>query len=78
MDYFWYRETLNTSASIDDSGSLQWWVLLCVTCSWSVLYVCTIRGIETTGKVVCRLAGREGSWAPLIQGGVCDPCPPRL
>ncbi|XP_040833569.1 sodium-dependent neutral amino acid transporter B(0)AT1 [Ochotona curzoniae] len=52
VDYFWYRETLNTSASIDDSGSLQWWVLLCVTCSWSVLYVCTIRGIETTGKAV--------------------------
>ncbi|XP_004597956.2 sodium-dependent neutral amino acid transporter B(0)AT1 [Ochotona princeps] len=52
VDYFWYRETLNTSASINDSGSLQWWVLLCVTCSWSVLYVCTIRGIETTGKAV--------------------------
>ncbi|XP_040118135.1 sodium-dependent neutral amino acid transporter B(0)AT1 [Oryx dammah] len=52
VDYFWYRETLNISASIDDSGSVQWWILLALTCAWSVLYVCTIRGIETTGKAV--------------------------
>lgn len=51
VDYFWYRETLNISTSISDSGSVQWWILLCLTCAWSVLYVCTIRGIETTGKV---------------------------
>lgn len=52
MDYFWYRETLNISTSISDSGSIQWWILLCLTCAWSVLYVCVIRGIETTGKAV--------------------------
>ncbi|XP_006872443.1 PREDICTED: sodium-dependent neutral amino acid transporter B(0)AT1 [Chrysochloris asiatica] len=52
VDYYWYRETLNISKSIDESGSIQWWILLCLTCAWSVLYVCTIRGIETTGKAV--------------------------
>ncbi|OXB66337.1 hypothetical protein ASZ78_003728 [Callipepla squamata] len=52
VDYFWYRETLNTSTSIEDSGTIQWWLLLCLTCAWGVLYVCTIRGIETTGKAV--------------------------
>nr|BAC66209.1 hypothetical protein [Mus musculus] len=52
VDYFWYRETLNISTSISDSGSIQWWILLCLTCAWSVLYVCIIRGIETTGKAV--------------------------
>ncbi|XP_063113992.1 sodium-dependent neutral amino acid transporter B(0)AT1 isoform X2 [Cavia porcellus] len=52
VDYFWYRKTLNTSTSIDEWGSIQWWILLCLTCAWSVLYVCTIRGIETTGKAV--------------------------
>ncbi|KAM9286024.1 LOW QUALITY PROTEIN: sodium-dependent neutral amino acid transporter B(0)AT1 [Cariama cristata] len=52
VDYFWYRETLNISASINDSGTIQWWLLLCLTCAWGVLYVCTIRGIETTGKVL--------------------------
>ncbi|XP_049717004.1 sodium-dependent neutral amino acid transporter B(0)AT1 [Elephas maximus indicus] len=52
VDYFWYRETLNISTSIDNSGYIQWWILLCLTCAWSLLYVCTIRGIETTGKAV--------------------------
>uniref|UniRef100_A0A2K5DVX2 Solute carrier family 6 member 19 n=1 Tax=Aotus nancymaae TaxID=37293 RepID=A0A2K5DVX2_AOTNA len=51
VDYFWYRETLNISTSISDSGSVQWWMLLCLACAWSILYMCTIRGIETTGKV---------------------------
>ena len=63
VDYFWYRETLNISTSIDDSGSVQWWILLALTCAWSVLYVCTIRGIETTGKV--RGCGPPGDRGPL-------------
>uniref|UniRef100_A0A5F7ZTL6 Transporter n=1 Tax=Macaca mulatta TaxID=9544 RepID=A0A5F7ZTL6_MACMU len=52
VDYFWYRVTLNISTSISDSGSIQWWTLLCLASAWSVLYMCTIRGIETTGKAV--------------------------
>ncbi|XP_072366051.1 sodium-dependent neutral amino acid transporter B(0)AT1-like [Scyliorhinus torazame] len=52
VDYYWYRETLNISTSINDSGTIQWWLLLCLICAWAVLYVCTIRGIETTGKAV--------------------------
>lgn len=52
MDYFWYRETLNTSAAIDETGGLQWWMILCLISAWGVLYVCCIRGIETTGKAV--------------------------
>uniref|UniRef100_A0A8C4XBI8 Transporter n=1 Tax=Erpetoichthys calabaricus TaxID=27687 RepID=A0A8C4XBI8_ERPCA len=51
VDYYWYRETLNISTKIDDSGSVHWWLLLCLACAWAVLYVCCIRGIETTGKV---------------------------
>ncbi|KTF89337.1 hypothetical protein cypCar_00043507 [Cyprinus carpio] len=52
VDYFWYRETLNSSAAIEDSGGLQWWLVLCLFCAWTVLYICCIRGIETTGKAV--------------------------
>lgn len=51
VDYFWYRETLNISTAIDDSGSLQWWMVLALLCAWTLLYVCCIRGIETSGKV---------------------------
>ncbi|XP_050992295.1 sodium-dependent neutral amino acid transporter B(0)AT1-like [Labeo rohita] len=52
VDYFWYRETLNSSTAIEDSGGLQWWLVLCLLCAWTVLYICCIRGIETTGKAV--------------------------
>ncbi|KAK6327980.1 hypothetical protein J4Q44_G00036260 [Coregonus suidteri] len=52
VDYFWYRETLNTSTAIDISGGLQWWMVLALVSAWTLLYVCCIRGIETTGKAV--------------------------
>lgn len=51
VDYFWYRETLNTSTAIDTAGSPQWWMVLALVAAWTLLYVCCIRGIETTGKV---------------------------
>ncbi|KAM4630442.1 sodium-dependent neutral amino acid transporter B(0)AT1-like [Polymixia lowei] len=52
VDYFWYRETLNTSEAIDDAGGLQWWMVMALVSAWMLLYVCCIRGIETTGKAV--------------------------
>ncbi|ROK64944.1 Sodium-dependent neutral amino acid transporter B(0)AT1 [Anabarilius grahami] len=52
VDYFWYRETLNTTPVIGDSGGLQWWIVLCLFCAWTLLWVCCLRGIETTGKAV--------------------------
>lgn len=70
VDYFWYRVTLNISTSISDSGSIQWWTLLCLASAWSVLYMCTIRGIETTGKVL-RGPG-EAAGAP--EGRCGQPC----
>jgi solute carrier family 6 (neurotransmitter transporter) protein 19 len=51
VDYFWYRETLNTTPDIGENGGLQWWMVLCLVSAWAVLYICIIRGIETTGKV---------------------------
>lgn len=51
VSYFWYRQTLNITASIDDSGAVQWRLLLCQAASWAVVYLCVSRGIETTGKV---------------------------
>ncbi|XP_063042088.1 sodium-dependent neutral amino acid transporter B(0)AT1-like [Engraulis encrasicolus] len=52
VDYFWYRETLNAGTTIEDSGGLQWWMVLALLSAWVVLYVSAIRGIETTGKAV--------------------------
>jgi len=52
VDYFWYRETLNTSTAIDESGGLMWWMVMVLVAAWTLLYVCCIRGIETSGKAV--------------------------
>ncbi|XP_054585742.1 sodium- and chloride-dependent transporter XTRP3 isoform X3 [Eptesicus fuscus] len=49
--YFWYRKTLNISPSIQDSGSLQWEPALCLLLAWLVVYLCILRGTESTGKL---------------------------
>ncbi|XP_023481654.1 inactive sodium-dependent neutral amino acid transporter B(0)AT3 [Equus caballus] len=52
VSYFWYRQTLNVTADINDSGSIQWQLLVCLVASWAIVYLCIIRGIETTGKAI--------------------------
>ncbi|XP_032373842.1 sodium-dependent neutral amino acid transporter B(0)AT3-like [Etheostoma spectabile] len=50
VNYFWYRETLNITPNIETSGSIQWWLVLCLASAWCLVYICFIRGIETIGK----------------------------
>ncbi|GAB1294868.1 Sodium- and chloride-dependent transporter XTRP3A [Apodemus speciosus] len=50
--YFWYRKTLNISPSIQESGGVQWEPALCLTLAWLMVYLCILRGTESTGKVV--------------------------
>uniref|UniRef100_A0A8C0W8G4 Transporter n=1 Tax=Castor canadensis TaxID=51338 RepID=A0A8C0W8G4_CASCN len=50
--YFWYRKTLNISPSIQENGSVQWEPALCLTLAWLMVYLCILRGTESTGKVV--------------------------
>ncbi|XP_027943039.1 sodium- and chloride-dependent transporter XTRP3 isoform X2 [Eumetopias jubatus] len=49
--YFWYRKTLNISPSIQDSGRVQWEPALCLILAWLVVYLCILRGTESTGKL---------------------------
>lgn len=51
VNYFWYRNTLNITPDIEISGSLQWWLVLCLATAWSVVYICFIKGIDSVGKV---------------------------
>ncbi|XP_034981986.1 sodium-dependent neutral amino acid transporter B(0)AT3-like [Zootoca vivipara] len=51
-NYFWYRYTLNISTDIGHSGPQQWWLVLCLAACWIIVYICTIRGIESTGKAI--------------------------
>ncbi|KAH0510296.1 Sodium- and chloride-dependent transporter XTRP3B [Microtus ochrogaster] len=50
--YFWYRKTLNISPSIQENGGMQWEPALCLTLAWLMVYLCILRGTESTGKVV--------------------------
>uniref|UniRef100_A0A452HRA2 Transporter n=1 Tax=Gopherus agassizii TaxID=38772 RepID=A0A452HRA2_9SAUR len=52
VNYFWYRRALNIASDITDSGNLQWWLVLCLAICWAIVYLCTIRGIESTGKAI--------------------------
>ncbi|XP_022602707.1 sodium-dependent neutral amino acid transporter B(0)AT3-like [Seriola dumerili] len=52
VNYFWYRETLNITPDIDTSGSLQWWMVICLASAWCIVYICFIKGIESMGKAV--------------------------
>uniref|UniRef100_A0A2R8PH46 Transporter n=1 Tax=Callithrix jacchus TaxID=9483 RepID=A0A2R8PH46_CALJA len=49
--YFWYRKTLNISPSIQENGSVQWELALCLLLAWLVVYLCILRGTESTGKM---------------------------
>lgn len=71
VDYFWYRETLNTSTSIEESGGLQWWIALALVAAWTLLYVCCIRGIETSGKVWKSKPPPSFRFAPYMTGSRC-------
>lgn len=51
VDYFFYRVTLNTTASIEDSGGIHWPIVVCLLAAWTVVAICCIRGISSTGKV---------------------------
>ncbi|XP_069032613.1 sodium-dependent neutral amino acid transporter B(0)AT1-like [Embiotoca jacksoni] len=52
VDYFFYRVTLNSSTSIADSGGIHWPIVMCLLAAWTVVAICCIRGISTSGKAV--------------------------
>nr|XP_043908966.1 sodium-dependent neutral amino acid transporter B(0)AT1-like [Solea senegalensis] len=52
VDYFFYRVTLNSTASIADSGGIHWPIVVCLVAAWSVICLCYMRGIGTSGKAV--------------------------
>ncbi|XP_060075941.1 sodium- and chloride-dependent glycine transporter 1-like [Ylistrum balloti] len=49
---FWHNHVLSISAGLDDIGSLQGSLVLCLALTWFLIYLCVIKGIRTSGKVV--------------------------
>uniref|UniRef100_A0A3B1JRJ0 Solute carrier family 6 member 15 n=1 Tax=Astyanax mexicanus TaxID=7994 RepID=A0A3B1JRJ0_ASTMX len=50
--YYWYREALDISNSISESGGLNWKMTLCLLGAWIIVCLSMMKGIQTSGKVV--------------------------
>ncbi|XP_068188964.1 sodium- and chloride-dependent transporter XTRP3-like [Antennarius striatus] len=50
--YFFYRETLDISSSIEENGGIHTGQALCLLLAWVMTYLFVIRGVKSTGKVV--------------------------
>ncbi|KAK1152702.1 sodium-dependent neutral amino acid transporter SLC6A17-like [Acipenser oxyrinchus oxyrinchus] len=50
--YFWYREALDISNSISESGGLNWRMTLCLLAAWTIVCLAMIKGIQSSGKVM--------------------------
>ncbi|XP_015198227.1 sodium-dependent neutral amino acid transporter SLC6A17 [Lepisosteus oculatus] len=50
--YFWYRQTLNISSSISDSGGLNWKMTVSLLAAWCIVCLAVIKGIQSSGKVM--------------------------
>uniref|UniRef100_A0AAZ3SQM5 Transporter n=1 Tax=Oncorhynchus tshawytscha TaxID=74940 RepID=A0AAZ3SQM5_ONCTS len=59
--YYWYREALNISDSISESGGLNWRMTICLLAAWSMVCLAMIKGIQSSGKVRERVNGALSS-----------------
>jgi len=51
-DEYWNNFVLERSPGIDETGSLNWKMTLALLCAWLIVFLCLIKGIKSTGKVV--------------------------
>ncbi|XP_069125073.1 sodium- and chloride-dependent glycine transporter 2-like isoform X2 [Argopecten irradians] len=49
---FWQYKVLDVSTGFTDIGSIKGHLALCLVIAWMVVYLCVIKGIKSTGKVV--------------------------
>lgn len=55
--YFWYRQTLNTTSTIAESGGLNVKMTLSLLVAWIIVCLAVIKGIASSGKVAQNLDG---------------------
>ncbi|XP_039591931.1 sodium- and chloride-dependent glycine transporter 1 isoform X3 [Polypterus senegalus] len=49
---YWKYYVLNISDDIGNFGNVRLPILGCLACSWTVVFLCLIRGVKSSGKVV--------------------------
>ncbi|TNN02096.1 hypothetical protein fugu_009583 [Takifugu bimaculatus] len=50
--YFFYRETLNISPSIEVNGGIHYGQAMCLVLAWGITYLLISKGVKSTGKAV--------------------------
>ncbi|XP_033754968.1 sodium-dependent neutral amino acid transporter B(0)AT3-like [Pecten maximus] len=50
--YFWYRQTLDIAPSVESPSVINWKLALSLLVCWTIVYLCLIKGIKSSGKVV--------------------------
>lgn len=77
--YFWYREALDISNSISESGGLNWKMTLCLLVAWSIVGMAVVKGIQSSGKVSqggtqTHTGGGRSAWTAGGRGLWAMPC----
>lgn len=49
---FWERKVLEITDGIEHPGIVRWELVLCLLVAWGVAFMCLLKGIKTSGKVV--------------------------
>ncbi|XP_038060570.1 sodium- and chloride-dependent glycine transporter 1-like [Patiria miniata] len=49
---FWDRYVLDRSDGMEDMGPIRWQIALCLLLAWTVVFLCIVRGVKSSGKVV--------------------------
>ena len=52
VTYFFFREVNDVTDSIGISGGLYWKLTLCLLGSWLIIFLCTLKSIKSSGKVI--------------------------
>lgn len=50
--YYWYRSTLQSSASVNDPEAINYPVAIALFVAWFLVYICMVQGITSSGKIV--------------------------
>lgn len=51
-NFFFSNQILHISSSPDEVGTIVWPLLIINLLSWTILFLCVIRGVKSVGKVV--------------------------
>ncbi|XP_064418063.1 sodium- and chloride-dependent creatine transporter 1-like [Latimeria chalumnae] len=52
VNEFWLYKMLKVSSGVDEPGSINWELVLCLLAAWTLVYFCVWKGVKLTGKIV--------------------------